>query len=426
MSGVHAKRGASSSDQWIECAGSLQLIDSLPHTDRDQGSTSASLGSAAHNLGEACLIDGTDAAAHIGDWITDGEEEETLHEVTLDFAIAVQTYLDHCREIMARHPKATPYFEKNFSLEWLRPDMFGTADFALYDEVTGDLYITDYKNGRGLVEVEREDGLPNRQLSYYGLGGLYHLCPADGMEGVKMVHLTIVQPNAMHDDGPVRTKKIHPQVLWDWGQVVLGPAADRTEELGAPRKAGDHCLWCDARALCPEKNAKALTTAREQFPVLPTTKKEAVEAVGALSIESLGELLTSIPDLNHVIKAATQIALQRLRKGLPVPGHKLVRTITHRKYRDPDEVLGLLKKKKNIRRGMYMAPDALLSPKQMEGVTEIGKEFVRKHAFQPEGATTVARIGDRRKEAETNAQQQFDAIPEVVAVDDEDDLSFLD
>lgn len=90
---AHAILGASSASRWLNCPGSVRLTKDLP----DQSSPYAALGSAAHELCDICLNDGSDAASHTGEHITAKGEE---FEVDAEMASAVQIYLDYVREIL--------------------------------------------------------------------------------------------------------------------------------------------------------------------------------------------------------------------------------------------------------------------------------------------------------------------------------------
>lgn len=89
---AHAILGASSASRWLACPGSVRLTKDLP----DQSSPYAALGSAAHDLCEKCLLDGSDAVSHMGEYISAKGEE---FQVDAEMADAVQVYLDYVREI---------------------------------------------------------------------------------------------------------------------------------------------------------------------------------------------------------------------------------------------------------------------------------------------------------------------------------------
>ncbi len=176
---VHSKLGASSASMWMNCPGSVRLCAGIPNTP----SKYTSLGTAAHELGERCLLDGTNAHDHLGEKITaDGKP----HPVDVDMADAVQVYIEEIRgdiiqaldldlsvldgkSVLAALEKSAAIFgvEARFHLEWLHPDLFGTND-ANFGVPLDVLRVYDYKHGQG-VAVEVED---NPQLKYYALGAL--------------------------------------------------------------------------------------------------------------------------------------------------------------------------------------------------------------------------------------------------------------
>ncbi|USN14452.1 hypothetical protein DONNERLITTCHEN_00510 [Janthinobacterium phage vB_JliS-Donnerlittchen] len=151
MPSAHATRNASGAKRWMNCPGSIRMEHGRPNNSSD----AARLGTAAHALGEACLLDGSDA----GDWLgghvrLDPTEQATVyrpaaaldpgsgdktilvpvhatadglppegHEdfpVDADMADAVQVYLDAVREEMERLGQhAELQVEKRFDLSWL-------------------------------------------------------------------------------------------------------------------------------------------------------------------------------------------------------------------------------------------------------------------------------------------------------------------
>lgn len=150
MPSAHAVRNASGAKRWMNCLGSIFMEHGRPNN----SSPAARLGTAAHALGEACLLDGSQAWEWMGGFIRlDPTEQATVHrpantvleveasDVTVpvhatpdglppsghedfpidaDMADAVQVYLDAVREEMERlGPHAELEVERRFSLNWL-------------------------------------------------------------------------------------------------------------------------------------------------------------------------------------------------------------------------------------------------------------------------------------------------------------------
>ena len=104
---AHAVLGASSSKRWMTCPGSVRLSEGMPN----ESSVYAAEGSAAHALGEHCLIHGYAADRFLGQWIwLKGKEAvfcgdlpatigggDFVFPVDDDMTDAVQVYLDAVR-----------------------------------------------------------------------------------------------------------------------------------------------------------------------------------------------------------------------------------------------------------------------------------------------------------------------------------------
>ncbi len=197
--GAHATRNASGSKRWMNCAGSINAEKGLPSNSSD----AARLGTAAHALGEVCLLDGSDAWEWIGGYVRldpheyatvyrpplalqDGDDlcdstgdrtvivpvhatEDGLppsgHEdfpIDADMTDAVQVYLDAVRDEVERLGEhAELQVEKRFDLSWLVGYDYDelAEQEALRD---GDFYISPSgirRNDDG--ELVHADGKPS-------------------------------------------------------------------------------------------------------------------------------------------------------------------------------------------------------------------------------------------------------------------------
>lgn len=152
MPSAHAVRSASGAKRWINCAGSIRMEHGRPNN----SSAAARQGTAAHALGETCLLDGSDAHDWLGGFVrldqreqatvyrpplhdgsdTDGDKTAVVpvhasaeglppegHEdwpIDADMADAVQVYLDAVRlEMELLGPHAEMQVERSFDLNWL-------------------------------------------------------------------------------------------------------------------------------------------------------------------------------------------------------------------------------------------------------------------------------------------------------------------
>lgn len=159
---------------------------------------------------------------------------------------AMRTHVGkYVRYVRDRKPGTGPgtilRVEETYHLTHLDAALWGTAD-AVIATWDGLLEVVDFKYG-SFVAVDAD---ANLQLGYYALGEL-----ARGMYAA--VRLTVVQPRADHAAGPVRSYDTTPERLEAWAHRVLLPGLAAARAPGAPLRAGNHCMFCDAKEVCPER-----------------------------------------------------------------------------------------------------------------------------------------------------------------------------
>lgn len=354
---AHASLGASNAYRWMNCPGSVSLTAPLPG---GASSVHAQDGTRAHAVAEICLRAEQDPQEWLGQRIEGGI-------VTQEMVDAVNLYVDFCRAL--RTSRSTYRVEQRFDLSPLHPPvpMFGTADFPLYDPETRTLHVVDFKYGQGVV-VEAVD---NPQLQYYALGAV--VTPPFAGLPVDTVEMTIVQPRAPHEDGPVRTWVITAQELHDFGRKLLA-AANRTQEPDAPLVAGKQCRWCPAAGICPEQREHALAVAQTEFslvePVPFTPPKPET-----IPLDEFVAMLSRLHILEDWAVSMRQHAQARLERGEEVPGWKLIEKRAVRKWGDAE----------NARIALTgdgydedeVMTKALMSPAQIEKL--LGKKHFAEH-----------------------------------------------
>ena len=352
----------------MSCSRSIRLSELVPEPPE---SVHAAGGTAAHELGEKCLKSGQGPFEFIGEKI-DG------FEVNDDMAEAVSMYVDFCRSL-----KGEMEIEKRFNLGWIHKDIFGTSDCSVYNREKKTLFVTDYKHGKGIV-VSPEW---NSQLMIYGLGA------SRGVEGLEMIVLTIVQPRAHHDDGPIRSWAISKSDLYAWAFDVLKPAAIRTESGDAPILAGSHCRFCKAIAVCPAQATRALEIAKTDFnnPILPEPDKLTPETI--VKVLDLASAFSSWAD------KVRAYAKSRLEIGEDIPGYKLVARRSNRRWASGKPVEDILK----TYLGEAAFKKTLISPAQAErSIKKCGldpkavKEVLEPIWEKPDAGTTIAPSEDKR------------------------------
>jgi len=419
---THAILGASSASRWINCPGSVREIAKLPKGDRNKTSVFADEGSCAHNLCQHCLENDTNAADHKGEFLAG---ELGTYEVNDEMVDAVQMYLDEIRRQMKRlgnSGTASFYIEKTVFPIPGDDALYGTADFIAAEEmIHSEMVVTDFKYGAGVVvEVDWND-----QAMYYALGAL-QLHPE-----IETIKLVIVQPRAMHREGPIRRVTLDRSHLLDFAGTIVG-AAERTSDPNAPLSPGDWCKFCPVRGRpCPELEKKAVTTVKSDFADLlaggvevakdgmPANMPEPSEVVllpDAADMEALSKAYLLIPYLDHYIKGVSEMVRRRVEFGYEFPWAKMVRKRSNRVYKDPVGIEAIAVKEafdQGLPPEDIFTDPILLSVAQLEKI--LGKDFIAEHAEKPEGGLTLAPMNDKRAQVEIPTPiEEFGDIPELI------------
>lgn len=359
---AHAKFGASSSERWLACPGSISLSMKAP-PGRD--SPYAIEGTRGHECLEIFLNNRKNFKSTRAMLIKKYGMEMTEHAA------------DAALEIWKRAPSdATLLAETRADLSFVAPDMFGTAD-AVIVELFGRLTVIDYKYGAG-IPVDPES---NSQLIYYALG-IAHQYDYNFSE----VALVIIQPRAEHPGGPVREWVTTIEHLLEWRAkfelgVKLATATD------APTVTGDWCRFCPAAVICPELSRNALKSAKADFD----------DSTGTLTLpdviapDQLGRTLQAMELLETWIEKTRALAFDVLNKGVNVPGYKLVEKRSIRRWIDAE--------KTTVEARQEFGPAAfkveLLSPAQLEKIPN-AKEWIAERVTAVSSGTTMVAESDKR------------------------------
>lgn len=401
---AHSKLGASSTHRWMNCPGSVALLETVPRKE----SIHAARGTAAHYLAEKAMREGKPAAYWSGRLISvlpggcsllqPGVRNDAAFPVDSDMTRAVQVYLDVLRGDAQAMPGAVKGLETRFELFWLihiedqTKALFGTADSHLGKPFRV-LHVYDYKNGRKYVEAEK-----NAQLLYLALG----IIGPDNEYQYEEVEVVIVQPNA--EFGPaVKRWRCTVEWLYDWAQNTLLPAVRRCLETEAPCIAGPWCesTFCDAQAVCPALRAKAVEISRGFFSPVPAERPKALPAPSELSQAQVLAVLEHGAMVESWIEEVRGYARQSLELGNDVTGgaYKLVRGGTKRRMKDVAET----------ELAKLLRADAF--EQKLVGVTEAEKrladrlgwekakikEFMATITESPEGKLTLVPASDNRQ-----------------------------
>jgi hypothetical protein len=356
----HSLRGASSAERWMNCPGSVALLRRLDLPPQDDPEYRRA-GTAAHAVLASCLRT-SGAEEPLDAWELIGATYEGVR-VDEAMANAVQVALDECR-CLASSPHAEIYIEKKLHSP-LHADFWGTVDFAVVADSL--LNIVDFKYGEGIaVEVEN-----NPQLKYYAWLIL------ERHPDVRRVVLRIVQPRAIHPDGPIRRWETTAEDIGLWVETELVPAMREEADSLLP---GEWCRFCPAKLICP-----ALSSLFEAAANADPKK------VIALGDDMLGRAWALRKAVKSYLKALEDEILRRLMKGGTVPLAKLVEKRADRVFQDEAGVIFVARFG-----GDAYEPQRLKSPAQMENLGTEAKKLVREYAYTPKTGLTVADADDKR------------------------------
>jgi len=414
---AHAQLGASSAKRWMACPGSVAAS-----ADRPNNTTVwAAEGTAAHDLGETCLLDEgqrSNPKDYLGGTIVvDKDGGHWEFEVNDNMVQAVSVYVDYVREIL--EPGDVLMIESRVSFKAMGPpgeDMFGTADTIIYRPSTKKLFVIDYKHGSGIAV----DVTNNPQLMYYGIGAALHL-----QQPVVECELVVVQPRAPHADGPIRSQIIDVVDLMTWGYTELMPAAQRATEPDAPLFVSEECRFCRAAATCNALRQQALENAMLEFDednsaVEPTTTVDKMTAKQVRMVLDNATLITAW------INAVQKFAHDELEAGRdPADGaYKLVEKRPVRKFKDPEAAADALCMAYGLGdEDIFEAPkmkspakidEALkaqlvgLPRKESTAQKKAAKAFVDEFVESLSSGTTLAPVTDKREAVTKGRVTDFD------------------
>lgn len=356
----HSKLGPSSSHRWINCPGSLSLINKGYADGLIKPSTSsyAEEGTKAHDLAAKILL-------KAGGLFVDAPEEMRMHATD---------YADFVMSIVATFPGSKLLVEEKVSYtDWIDGG-WGTVDAAV---IAKDIIsIVDLKYGMGVVV----DAVDNTQMLLYALG-IYQGLSLSSRDAISNVSMYIYQPRVDN--------------ISEW-HITIGEMLQRAEEISAaaelaltddaPLSVGDWCRFCPAHPICPAQYELLTDTVGADFDNLDSP-------VDLLTPAELSRALSARSKIESWLKAASDYATDRLLSGDDVPGYKLVAGRSLRQWVDDEMAAAALE----IVLGDGAYSRKLLSPSQAEkALGKKGAAVLDGMIVKPEGAPTIAAIDDPR------------------------------
>lgn len=326
---THRRYSPSQADRFFACRGSNNLLKRVPARPT---SPYAQEGTDAHTILEAALNAQCRDAQEAHDFLT--SLPHTLDDGQNEFYLSIQIALDHIYSILDAHPDATMWVERFVDppLTAAPGEAGGYCDVAILVPSLRALFVIDYKHGAGVAKAVRG----NNQPMQYAAGFLYEdnavVDPAD----IDTVILCIVQPRAFHEDGIIREHEVTPYEVWEYLEELEDVVLDCEREDAALTPGEDQCRFCDARTLCPAREAMALQVASSTFTQIAHVNAPALPNPAAMDIERLARIRFHAPMLRKFLDDVDKHADELARGGHHVPGAKLVEAQAKRKYYGED------------------------------------------------------------------------------------------
>jgi hypothetical protein len=377
--GKHAILSASGAHRWLECTPAARLELEF----KDQESTAAAQGTAAHNLCEHKLK----KALHIRSKRPVSEFNDAEMEEHSD--AYVEYVLEQLEEVKKNCKDPLVLIEERLDFSCYVPEGFGTADTIIIGDKN--LHIIDMKYGQGIL-VYAED---NPQMKLYALGAL---ASYESLYDIEEVTMHIFQPRREN----VSAWTISVDELKKWAENDLKVKAKMAFEGKGEYIPGDWCTFCRAAVKCRARADEKLRLAQSEFKLPPLLTDNEIE-----------EILSKLSDLtkwaNDIVAYATDAAINH---GKEWSGFKVVEGRSNRKYKDEDKVAEVAKA--NGYKDIYRT--SLITLTEMEKLMgkQKFKDILGDFIIKPPGKPTLVPLSDKRQALNvSSAKTEFNKIMEV-------------
>ncbi len=401
----HALLSPSAAKRWMTCHGSVLLSKDIPSTT----SVYAEEGTLAHD--------------HIKKILTAHFEKGEKHTKPLfkeiedeEMATYIEEYYQFIKTVSAKFirpgDKAEILIEETVHLT---NNTWGTLDFGIMTKRAEggyrDLLICDFKYGKGVkVDIVGD----YQQLLYALMNDRQHEFT------LRNVYLYIYQPR-IGGKPFSRWQPTREELKSFYSKVML---AERNilkildGEVKPTFVSGDHCRFCPAAGKCPELNKAVKAERQLDIALLETNatpvkrgKKEVdnyTKLIPSVPLENLVELYEKKKLIEHYLDSVERYLMVQLEQGKKVPGYKLVKSRSRRKWKTDVDTVG----NKLLELGVsHPWKKSLITIGDVE--REIGKDKISDLTDETESKLQLAKEDDDRPGIDfTGALDMIDAIPQ--------------
>ena len=407
---AHAKLSPSASSRWLACPGSIGLTANI----KSKSGSAAMLGTTIHQAGEN-ILNGEHCEPGIS--ITfDPEYNLPMQWLNESGYEEAKAYANYVQAICKKDKDHELLVEMKVDISQIYPKGYdigdetitGSADAVVVEN--GNLHIIDLKTGAGLVSAEE-----NSQLKIYAYGAYEELSVFHDIDNI-ILH--IVQNNERTGGDRTNSWETTPDKIIDWIEKEVKPKAEEALSDNARCIPGEsQCRWCDAVSFCEAANAHAETIIDDIFDDLQdhldegASEKEVItNSANIVSMDKVIKFIEGFKFLENLSKAYEERMFDEMSKGNEVPGYKLVKKQTRKKWSDE---IAAFEKLKTWTKLDDIAPRKLVTPNQAEKL--LGKMSTKKQNVfnelwtRPEGELIVAPTSDKRP-AEKPVVESFDDL----------------
>lgn len=273
----HSRFSLSQSERWLNCPGSVNLIDQNPELNKISDSTLAEEGRKAHVVAAKLLR----------------EETLTHEEYQMDISDqeAITFFVDYVNILKSQDKSNTLYVEHPINISFHDAELYGRADAVIIGNK--EAHIIDYKHGEH-VDVDYPTQLKMYALMFVG-----------ALEPLDKIYLHFIQPRLPSEHQyRVKVWSVTPEELIQIRDEAI--EAIKLTKHTVSLNVGKWCdkTFCSARGICP-----AYT---EYLKNLLGNPDQLAKAPKAWSDESIRKILVERHRLKKIIETIENLVKLRI------------------------------------------------------------------------------------------------------------------